>query len=236
MNWKKFLKPTVWKLILPVFYLLAVLLMYFFQESSSYDTYGIFDILSSSGAFLLIPLSFFSFGYWYSISSADWFFYLGLIVSMIAWYLISAILVELRKKIHPAFCAIILVGIFLLNFILVGFFFFTVRCGARSFCVLSMDTTKTHCSLDTLEIYVRNDGTAVCQNVDVNITYPNGTILSSICAIPEINQGDGKSVLCHVPNISANRGNYLVSGSGFKPSDSCGESMTSTFVETVHCS
>jgi flagellin-like protein len=67
--------------------------------------------------------------------------------------------------------------------------------GSRTSVVLSLDL-PSRCNATFLTVYVRNDGTRIANNINIDLTFPDGTKSISACSIPIITAGGSNSTVC----------------------------------------
>jgi len=85
---------------------------------------------------------------------------------------------------------------------------------SRTSVVLSLDGQSTFCAgtvsgvPGNITVYVKNDGTTVAGTVNVDMTYPNGTIQPIACVIPSIYAGTSNYTVCMRSGPGATGGLY----------------------------
>lgn len=89
---------------------------------------------------------------------------------------------------------------------------------ARSSVVLSIDAQASQCTSDSIEIYVRNDGTATSPSVTVVATSPAGST-EGTCTISSIDAGTVGSCSITRPSPTGGAGFYTIraTASGASP-------------------
>jgi hypothetical protein len=85
--------------------------------------------------------------------------------------------------------------------------------GSRTSVVLSFDQAS-NCNANAFTVYVRNDGTGVANNINIDLTFPNGKKLTSVCSISTITAGGSNSTACPRIGRSATGGTYSVRAYG----------------------
>lgn len=160
MNWKKFLKPTKKKLILPILALINIIInftgSFILPDVINLLNLFIFFLLNFSGFIILA-----NFGFW-----LDNYFVLGVfsIIQFIFWYLLSCWFLERRRKWLPK---IILILVIVLNLVLS--FFYLSGLGPIGDGVSGQEAIRRQ-SCETLDTSTGclHDPSAIGVNYDVN--------------------------------------------------------------------
>jgi flagellin-like protein len=97
--------------------------------------------------------------------------------------------------------------------------------GSKTSSAIAFDTTS-RCNADSFIVYVRNDGTGVANNINFDITYPDGKTMTSVCTLPQVNAGSTSSANCPRLGKGATAGTYTVAA----------YSGTSRAVGNIYCS
>lgn len=115
MNWKEFLKPSIGKVVLPLFSLIAIIVLYL-SPYFSFNLYNLNFLLIIFGA-----IAIFSPIYLFAIAGNSFLF---IIVSPLIWYFVSAIIVMQKKLNSNIFKILLLVNVEIIN---IAFYLWILR-------------------------------------------------------------------------------------------------------------
>jgi flagellin-like protein len=98
---------------------------------------------------------------------------------------------------------------------------------------LAIDPTSS-CTASVFTVAVRNDGTGVASNVQIDVTLPDGTSMPTICSIAKINAGSTNSTACPVSGGGSGLYEVRAYGNGATASGPiyCGSQISRTTTTT----